>query len=158
MENEKISSTCSSGRSSPRASKRGRRTRPMKLTWDDGLVTLSRSMKGVTGRPSSFSASLCLKNSCRSLSNHGSATSIGRASLLMSATLIRIMHSCKKHGSRLCCRNAYSSNRTKLWYLRVNLFGILIFQWSRYGIKRKRERERERERKRDANFIRNEFI
>ena len=84
-------STCSSGSNSPRASKRGSKTRPMKLTWDDGFVTLSRSMNGVTGSPSSFSASLCLKNSCSSLSSHGSATSIGRASLLMSATLIRII-------------------------------------------------------------------
>lgn len=84
-------STCSCGSSSPRASKRGSRTRPMKLTWDEGLVTLSRSINGVTGSPSSFSASLCLKNSCSNLSSHGSATSIGRASLLISATLMRII-------------------------------------------------------------------
>lgn len=31
----------------------------MKLVWQDGLETLSRSMKGVTGRPLSFSVSLC---------------------------------------------------------------------------------------------------
>lgn len=30
----------------------------MKPVWDEGLVTLSRSMKGVTGRPSNFSTSL----------------------------------------------------------------------------------------------------
>lgn len=30
----------------------------MKPVWDEGLVTLSRSMKGVTGRPSNFSISL----------------------------------------------------------------------------------------------------
>lgn len=33
----------------------------MKLVWHDGLDTLSRSMKGVTGRPLSFSVSLCGK-------------------------------------------------------------------------------------------------
>lgn len=38
--------------------KRGKRTNLMKPVWDEGLVTLSRSMKGVTGRPSSFSTSL----------------------------------------------------------------------------------------------------
>lgn len=38
--------------------KRGRRTNLMKPVWDEGLVTLSRSMNGVTGRPSNFSTSL----------------------------------------------------------------------------------------------------
>lgn len=38
--------------------KRGRRMNLMKPVWDEGLVTLSRSMKGVTGRPSNFSTSL----------------------------------------------------------------------------------------------------
>lgn len=38
--------------------KRGSRMNLMKPVWDEGLVTLSRSMKGVTGRPSSFSTSL----------------------------------------------------------------------------------------------------
>jgi hypothetical protein len=33
------------------------------------LVIFSRSMKGVTGSPSNFSASLCLKNSCKT--THG---------------------------------------------------------------------------------------
>lgn len=38
--------------------KSGRRMNLMKPVWDEGLVTLSRSMKGVTGRPSNFSTSL----------------------------------------------------------------------------------------------------
>lgn len=38
--------------------KRGRRTNRMNPVWDEGLVTLSLSMNGVTGRPSSFSTSL----------------------------------------------------------------------------------------------------
>lgn len=39
--------------------KSGSRTNRMKLVWEDGLDTWSRSMKGVTGRPLSFSVSLC---------------------------------------------------------------------------------------------------
>ena len=38
---------------------RGRSTKPMKPVWEDGLDTLSLSMNGETGRPSSFSMSLC---------------------------------------------------------------------------------------------------
>lgn len=61
--------TWSSGNSSPSASNSGRSTNPIKLHCDDGLVIFSRSMKGVTGSPSNFSASLCLKNSCKT--THG---------------------------------------------------------------------------------------
>uniref|UniRef100_A0A8W7PTK0 Secreted protein n=1 Tax=Anopheles coluzzii TaxID=1518534 RepID=A0A8W7PTK0_ANOCL len=84
----------SSGNSSPRASNSGSSTSPMNRTWLPGFDTLSGSMNGVTGRPSDFSAALCAKNSCSSRSTHGSATSIGRASFEMSATLIRTMQSC----------------------------------------------------------------
>lgn len=56
-------STWSSVKSSPSASNRGNKTNPMNEHCDEGFVILSRSMKGVTGSPSSFSASLCLKNS-----------------------------------------------------------------------------------------------
>uniref|UniRef100_A0A182QQC8 Uncharacterized protein n=1 Tax=Anopheles farauti TaxID=69004 RepID=A0A182QQC8_9DIPT len=87
-------SSVSSGNSSPSASNSGNKTSPMKRTWLPGLDTLSGSMNGVTGRPSDFSAALCAKNSCSNRSTHGSATSIGRASFEMSATLISTMQSC----------------------------------------------------------------
>lgn len=47
------------GKSLVSSMRRGRRTNLMKPIWDEGLVTLSLSMKGVTGRPSNFSTSLC---------------------------------------------------------------------------------------------------
>lgn len=88
--------TCNSLSKSPKASNRGSNTKPMKEHWDDGLVILSLSINGVTGSPSNFSASLCLKNSCNNLSNHNSATSIGLASLDMSDTLIKTIQSLKR--------------------------------------------------------------
>lgn len=51
--------TSKHGKSLMSSVKSGRRTNRMKLVWHDGLDTLSRSMKGVTGRPLSFSVSLC---------------------------------------------------------------------------------------------------
>ena len=53
--------TSITGSSWPRASNSGRRTYLMKPTWEDDLVTFSRSINGATGRPSSFSISLCTK-------------------------------------------------------------------------------------------------
>ena len=50
--------TVMTGKRSPRASKSGNSTNLMKPIWEEGLLTLSRSMKGATGRPSSFSMSL----------------------------------------------------------------------------------------------------
>ena len=71
---------------------------------EEDLVTLSLSMKGVMGSPSSFSRSLCWKYSSRRQSSHGSATSAGRTSLLMSQHLISITFSCEgeEGGGREC--------------------------------------------------------
>ena len=75
-------------------SKRGRRTKRMNPIWAEDFVTLSRSMNGATGSPSSFSRSLCWKYSSRRRSSQGSATSAGRTSLLMSQHLRTIIFSC----------------------------------------------------------------
>lgn len=50
--------TSRQGNSLVSSEKSGSRTKRMKLVWEDGLDTLSRSMNGVTGRPLSFSVSL----------------------------------------------------------------------------------------------------
>ncbi|KNC28467.1 hypothetical protein FF38_09231 [Lucilia cuprina] len=88
-----IIKSISSGTSSPNASNSGNSTKPIKRTCEPGRLTLSGSIKGVTGRPSDFSAALWAKNSCSKRSNQGSATSMGRASFEISATLMRIMQS-----------------------------------------------------------------
>ena len=72
-------------------SNKGMRTNLMNPICAVGFVTLSRSMKGATGRPSDFSLSLCIKYSSRRQSTHGSETSIGRTSLEMSQHLISII-------------------------------------------------------------------
>lgn len=51
--------TSRQGKSLVSSEKSGRRTKRMKLVCEDGLDTLSRSMNAVTGRPWSFSVSLC---------------------------------------------------------------------------------------------------
>ena len=73
----------------------GIRTNLMKPIWAEGLVTLSRSMKGATGSPSDFSRSLCLKYSSKRQSTHGSAISVGRTSFDISHAFISIRFSCK---------------------------------------------------------------
>ena len=50
--------TSRQGKSVVSSVNKGRRTKRMKPVWEEGLDTLSRSMKGVTGRPFSFSESL----------------------------------------------------------------------------------------------------
>ena len=89
----------------------------MNPIWAVGLVTLSLSIKGATGRPSLFSLSLCIKYSSSRQSTQGSATSFGRTSLDMSHAFINICLSCKggsklwmtrvryivDHTSFLCC-------------------------------------------------------
>lgn len=54
-----LSHTSITGKSSLKASNKGSRANLINPIWEEDLVTLSLSMNGATGKPSSFSMSLC---------------------------------------------------------------------------------------------------